>query len=304
MMPATAPLVFDRTLLTLRRNRAARAWTAESRADFLLRRVGADLTDRLAVIRRSFPVVLNLGAHGDTLGQTLRAATGGLVIDVDPAQAMLAGCRATKVCADEELLPFKAQAVDAVVSALALQHVNDLPGTLIQIQRILKPDGLLLAAVVGGESLTELRAALVAAESELEGGASPRVAPFADGRDLGGLLQRAGFALPVVDSDRCTVSYATPLALMQDLRAMGATNVMHDRRRTLLRRSTLLRACAIYAERNTRADGKVLATFELITMTAWAPHASQQQPLQPGSAKTRLADALGTLEISSGDKPV
>jgi SAM-dependent methyltransferase len=206
------------------------------------------------------------------------------------------------VQADEEALPLKPGAFDAVLSALVLQHVNDLPGTLLQIRQALKPDGLLLAAVIGGETLHELRQCFVAAESELEGGASPRVAPFADGRDLGGLLQRAGFALPVVDSDRFSVSYATPLALMADLRAMGATNVLHERRRTPLRRATLMRTCELYAERFSRADGRVLATFEIITLTAWSPHESQQQPLRPGSAKARLADALNTREQPAGDK--
>jgi SAM-dependent methyltransferase len=299
-----APTVFDRELLTRRRNRAAAATEASRGIDFLLQRVTDDLQERLSVIQRPFPTVVNLGAHTGLLGQALRAhGRHDVVVDVDPSRGMLGLCQGPTVCADEELLPFKAQTIDAVVSALAFQHINDLPGTLVQIQRALKPDGLLLAALIGGESLTELRQAFVAAESEIEGGASPRVAPFADGRDLGSLLQRAGFALPVVDSDRFTVSYAQPLALMQELRAMGATNVLRERRRTPLRRQTLLRACEIYAERFARADGKVTATFEIITLTAWSPDASQPKPLRPGSAKTRLADALGTREVPTGEKP-
>ena len=176
-----------------------------------------------------------------------------------------------------------------MVSALALQFVNDLPGTLIQIRRALKPDGLFLAALIGGDSLTELRQAFAEAEAEVEGGVSPRVAPFADLRDLGALLQRAGFALPVTDVDRVTVRYASPLALMHDLRRMGATNALVERRRVPLRRATLApddrNLCrARFAD----ADGRVRATFEIVWLSGWAPHESQQQPLAPGSAKTRL----------------
>ena len=206
------------------------------------------------------------------------------------------------VVADEEALPFRDASLDLVVSALALQFVNDLPGTLVQIRRALKPDGLFLAALVGGETLTELRQAFAAAESEVEGGVSPRVAPFADVRDLGALLQRAGFALPVTDIDRLTVRYDSPFALMHDLRRMGATNALIERRRTPLRRATLLRMAEIYAERFADPDGRVRATFEIVWLSGWAPHPSQQQPLKPGSAQARLADALGTREISTGEK--
>jgi NADH dehydrogenase [ubiquinone] 1 alpha subcomplex assembly factor 5 len=187
------------------------------------------------------------------------------------------------------------------VSGLRLQLVNDLPGALVQIRRALKPDGLLLAALLGGNTLVELRTALLAAEEELEGGVSPRVAPFADVRDLGALLQRAGFALPVVDSDTVTVTYADPLALMRELKAMGAGNALVARKRLPLRRATLMRAVAIYRDRFGLPGGRVPATFEIVTLTGWAPHESQQKPLQPGSARTRLADALGTREQSAGD---
>jgi SAM-dependent methyltransferase len=206
------------------------------------------------------------------------------------------------VAADEEALPFRDCSLDLVVSALALQFVNDLPGTLIQIRRALKPDGLLLAAMIGGDSLSELRAAFAAAESEIEGGVSPRVAPFADLRELGALLQRAGFVLPVTDVDRVTVRYGSPLGLMQDLRRMGATNALVERRRTPLRRRTLQRMMEVYAERFADADGRVRATFDIVWLSGWAPHQSQQQPLAPGSARTRLADALRTQEISAGEK--
>ena len=181
--------------------------------------------------------------------------------------------------------------------------MNDLPGTLIQIRRALKPDGLFLAALIGGDSLTELREAFAEAESEIEGGVSPRVAPFADVRELGALLQRAGFALPVVDSDRLTVRYQSVFALMRDLRRMGATNVLIERRRTPLRRATLQRMAEIYAQRFADPDGRVRATFEIAWLSGWVPHESQQKPLKPGSARARLADALGTKEIPTGEKP-
>ena len=206
------------------------------------------------------------------------------------------------IAADEEALPFRDGALDLVVSALALHHVNDLPGTLVQIRRALKPDGLFVAALLGGETLTELRQAFAAAESDVEGGVSPRVAPFADLRELGALLQRAGFALPVTDVDRVTVRYDSIFGLMHDLRRMGATNALFDRRRAPLRRQTLMRAAEIYASRFSDADGRLRATFEIVWLLGWAPDPSQQQPLRPGSAKTRLADALGTHEISTGEK--
>ena len=208
-----------------------------------------------------------------------------------------------RVAADEEALPFADGSLDLVVSALSLQFVNDLPGTLIQIRRALKPDGLLLAALIGGDSLSELREAFAAAESEIEGGVSPRVAPFADVRELGALLQRAGFALPVVDTDRLTVRYDSVFDLMRELRRMGATNILSERRRTPLKRATLERMADIYGERFTDPDGRLRATFEIVWLSGWAPHESQQQPLKPGSAAHRLADALGTKEISAGEKP-
>ena len=207
-----------------------------------------------------------------------------------------------RVAADEETLPFADGSLDLVASALSLQFVNDLPGALIQIRRALKPDGLLLAALIGGDSLRELRDAFAAAESEVEGGISPRVAPFADVRDLGALLQRAGFALPVVDADRLTVRYPSAFALMRDLRHMGATNVLRERRRSSLKRATLERMAQIYAERFADADGRLRATFEIVWLSGWAPHESQQKPLRPGSATHRLADALGTQERSAGEK--
>jgi len=291
--------IFDRALLVRRRNRVA---AGAARHDFLLARVADDLMERLAAIQRRFPVALNLGAYHGLIGRRLRQVPGvEMVIDAEAAPRLLAQCEGPRVRADEEALPFRDGSLDLVVSGLSLQLVNDLPGTLVQIRRALKPDGLLLAALLGGNTLVELRNALLAAEEEMEGGASPRVAPFAEVQDLGALLQRAKFALPVVDADTVTATYPDALALMRDVRAMGAANALSARRRTPLRRATLMRAVEIYRQRFALPDGRVSATFEIVTATGWAPHASQQQPLQPGTAKMRLSDALGTVEQPAGD---
>jgi SAM-dependent methyltransferase len=289
------PAIFDRKLLRARRARAA----ALGPATFLLDRVAEEMAERLAAVLRRFELAVDLGTPGDAVRKAL-AMRIGRIIAVDPAAGRGGG--GLRVAADEEALPFRDGSLDLVVSALALQLVNDLPGALVQIRRALKPDGLLLAALLGGDSLTELREAFAAAEAEVEGGVSPRVAPFADLRDLGALLQRTGFALPVIDADRLTVRYASPFQLMHDLRRMGAGNVLAERRRTPLRRATLKRMAEIYGERFADADGRVRATFEIIYLSGWAPHESQQQPLKPGSAKARLADALGAKEISAGEK--
>ncbi len=269
-------------------------------ATFLLDRVADDLADRLAAVLRRFEFALDLGTPGEAVGAALvRAGSVGTVVRAAPVP----GARSPPfVIADEEALPFREAAFDLAVSALALQFVNDLPGALVQIRRALKPDGLFLAALLGGETLTELRQSFAAAESDVEGGASPRVAPFADLRDLGALLQRAGFALPVTDADRVTVRYDSAFALMHDLRRMGATSALADRRRLPLRRATLMRVAEIYAERFSDNDGRIRATFEVLWLSGWAPHPSQQRPLKPGSAKARLADALGAREISTGEK--
>jgi SAM-dependent methyltransferase len=196
------------------------------------------------------------------------------------------------ILADEEALPVAAERFNLVVSLLSLQAVNDLPGALVQIRRALQPDGLFIGCLLGGSSLTELRQAFTEAEAEIEGGVSPRVAPFADVRDVGSLLQRAGFALPVTDIEPVTVRYRDPFGLFRDLRAMGLTNPLEARRRTPLRRQTLMRAATIYAERFADPDGRLRATFDILWLSGWAPHESQQKPLRPGSAKMRLADAL------------
>jgi SAM-dependent methyltransferase len=203
---------------------------------------------------------------------------------------------------DEEMLPFGENAFDLVTSVLSLHWVNDLPGALLQIRRALRPDGLFLAAMLGGETLRELRHALIEAEAAVEGGASPRVSPFAGVQDVAGLLQRAGFALPVADSDTINATWADPIALMRDLRGMGETNAVAARRKEFARRRTLFTAGARYRSEFTDRDGRISATFQVIYLTGWAPDASQQQPLRPGSAAARLAEALGTEEISTGVK--
>jgi SAM-dependent methyltransferase len=298
-MASPHPLVFDRRLLRARRRRAV----ALGPSMFLLERVAEDLSDRLAAVLRRFEFALDLGTPTDALRRVL-AASGkvGTIIAADALAGAGAADAPLAVAADEEALPFRDASLDLVVSALALQFVDDLPGTLIQIRRALVPDGLLLAALAGGDTLIELRQAFAAAEAEIEDGVSPRVAPSADVRDMGALLQRAGFALPVADVDRVTVRYASPLALMHDLRRMGATNPLIERSRRPLKRATLRRMIEIYNERFSDRDGRVRATFEIVWLSGWAPHESQQKPLAPGSARQRLADALGTKEIPAGEK--
>ena len=286
--------IFDRALLRWRRNRTA---ALAAQHDFLLAHVADDLLQRLALVRRQFAVALNLGAQHGLLGQRVAALPGvELVIDMEATGCLLRQCSGVRLQADEEVLPFRSQSLDLVLSGLALQLVNDLPGTLLQIRHALKPDGLLLAAMLGGDSLHELRTALSLAEEEIEGGASPRVAPFADVRQLGALLQRAGFALPVADSHTLTVTYPDALALMRELKAAGVANVLRARRRQPLRRDTLGRAVHHYSERYALPSGRVPATLEIVTLTGWAPHESQQQPLRPGSATMRLAEALGAAQ--------
>ncbi|RIA55359.1 methyltransferase domain-containing protein [Dichotomicrobium thermohalophilum] len=292
--------LFDRKMLARQRNRAAQRIGAH---DFLLHRAAEDIVERLGVIQRAFPVAVNVGAHHGVLSRALvELESVGTVISVEESPALLRQCPAPRVRADMEMLPFGGEKLDLVVSALALQFANDLPGTLVQIRRALKPDGLFLGALLGGATLQELRAALMAAETEITGGAAPRVAPMADVRDFGGLLQRTGFNLPVSDTDVVQVSYETPFALMHELRGMGAVNALRERSSRPLRRDVLMRAAEIYADHYGIADGRVSATFEIITLTGWAPHESQQKPLRPGSAQARLADALGTEEHSAGDK--
>ena len=273
--PNPAPILFDRALLLARQRRARRLGAAE----FLLDRVAEDMEERLRAVLRDFSDAADLWTPGEVLRGPVRGrfkTFTQLRLEDAPGEA----------------LPLQPGSLDLVISALAFQFVNDLPGVLAQVRRALRPDGLLLAAMIGGETLTELRQCFAAAEAEHEGGVSPRVAPFADLRDVGGLLQRAGFALPVTDVDRVVVRYDSAFALMADLRRMGATNVLVERRRTPTRRATMLRMAQIYAERFSDADGRIRATFDVIWLSGWAPHQSQPQPLQPGSAKASLAEAV------------
>jgi SAM-dependent methyltransferase len=273
--PNAAPILFDRPLLRVRQDRALRGGAAT----FLLDRVAEDAAERLQAVLREFKSAADVGTPGDQLRNALAGRLSQLArIDLPDIES--------------EPLALQPEQLDLAVSALAFQFVNDLPGVLAQIRRALKPDGFLLAAMIGGDTLTELRQSFAAAEAELEGGASPRVAPFVDLRDVGSLLQRAKFALPVTDVDRIVVRYASAFALMADLRRMGATNVLVERRRTPTRRATLLRMAQIYGERFADSDGRIRATFDVIWLSGWAPHESQQKPLQPGSAKASLAEAV------------
>jgi SAM-dependent methyltransferase len=294
------PRIFDHRLIRLKRRRAA----ALAAPDFLTRRVADDLADRLAAVMRRFPKAIDLGTPGGALVDVL-AATGktDVIVAADASLPESAKAGALAVAADEEALPFREQSLDLVVSALCLQLVNDLPGVLVQIRRALKPDGLFIAALAGGDTLTELRQSFAAAEAELEGGGSPRVIPLVDVRAAGALLQRAGFALPVADLDRLIARYDSPIGLMHDLRALAATNPMIERSRRPLKRALLERMIEVYREKFSDPDGRIRATFDIVWVSGWAPDPGQQKPLPPGSAQTRLADALGTQEHPTGEKP-
>lgn len=283
--------VFNRRLLRARRERAAGKLGDHG---FLFEEVAERLLDRLDDVRRAFPQALDLGCHDGTIARAL-AGRGGIetLIRADLSPAMAARAGGLSLAADEEALPFGPGVFDLVLSNLSLHWVNDLPGALVQIRRALKPDGLFLAAMLGGETLRELRQAFAEAELEREGGVSPRVSPMADVRDVGDLLARAGFALPVADLDTVTVSYGDPLRLMTDLRGMGESNAVREARKGLTRRDTLMAAAARYRDLFADSDGRVPATFQVVFLTAWAPHPSQPQPLERGSASVCLADVLG-----------
>ncbi len=302
--------VFNRRVVRRHRDRAAPGM-AEGMAgleggDILLRESAERLCDRLDDVTRTFALALDLGCHTGQLGRAL-GGRGGIetLIQCDLSAEMAARAGDFSLAADEEFLPFGDKTFDLILSNLSLHWVNDLPGALVQARRALRPDGLFLAALLGGETLRELRQSLAEAEIAEEDGLSPRISPMADVRDLGALLQRAGFALPVVDSDTVTVMYADPMAVMTDLRAMGETNAVAESRKGFTRPGTLAAAAARYGELfgdDEGGGGKVPATFQIITLTGWAPDPSQQQPLKPGSAETRLADALGTEERPLPDK--
>ncbi len=293
------PKIFDRNLLMSRRKRAHQSGFE----DFLLVRASEDLVERLQAVKRDFGHTLDLATPGEMLSNALAAS--GQTADIVVAELFpgLRDGKRLRIAASEEALPFADASFDLAVSAMALQWTNDLPGALLQIRRALKPDGLFLAVLPGGETLTELRQSFAEAESEITGGLSPRVSPFIEVRTMGSLLQRAGFALPVTDIDRLTIRYANMFNLIRDLRGMAATNALAERSRKPLKRTVLARAAEIYAAKFSDADGKIRATFDLLWISGWAPSGNQQQPLRPGSAKTRLADALGTTEKSAGEKP-
>ncbi len=298
MTDETVP--FDRTAVRRNRRRAAAALAAH---DFLFAEVADRIADRLEDVQRRFPVALDLGCHAGSFGRVV-GERGGIetLIQCDLAPELAARAQGLRISGDEERLPFKDGAFDLVVSALSLHWVNDLPGALIQINRALRPDGLFLGALLGGETLHELRDCLTTAEIEIADGLSPRISPSVDLRDAAGLLQRAGFALPVADADRITVSYPDAFALMRDLRGMGETNALAARRRGFARREIFMRAAELYQERYGGADGRIAATFQVLFLHGWAPDASQQQPLRPGSATARLSDALATEERPAGEK--
>lgn len=292
---------FDRRLLRQRRDRAA---ADQGEHDFLFTEAAARLVDRLADVRRKFPLALDLGAHDGPLRRAMESQGTdqiGQLVEADLSAAMLHGAKGPAVVADEEALPFAAGSFDLILSCCSLHWVNDLPGTLAQIRTALKPDGLFLAVMLGGATLTELRQAWLAAETAIEGGVSPRVSPFVDLQTAAGLMQRAGFAMPVADLDRIEVTYGDPLTLMRELRAMGESNILHERRRRPTGRDSLLAAAARYQQMFAGEDGRLPATFELIFLAGWAPAGAQPKPLRPGSAAARLADALGSVEHPAGD---
>ena len=289
----SAPIVFDRALLRGRRMRAQAGYTD---FDFLRREAAARMMERLAEIRRRFPLAVELGARDGQVADLLQAAGAVdslICVDTGPSAE-------ADVVADEDFSPLKPGAIDAVFSLLSLHWVNDLPGALIQIREALSPDGLFMAGLLGGATLADLRAAAMQAELEIYGGASPRVSPAIELREAAGLLQRAGFALPVADVDRIDVDYESVFGLFRDLRGMGATNALIERPRRPVGRAYFARLAEIYAERTARPDGRVTARFDLIWLTGWAPGANQQKALNPGAAERRLSDALGAPEQSAG----
>jgi SAM-dependent methyltransferase len=278
--------VFDRA--HVRRHRAR----AHADCDFLFRYALNSIGERLLDVRREFPLALQTGTRP---GLTLATPRIARLVTMDWQDAEIAG--------DDEFLPFAAGTFDLIASCFNLHNVNDVPGALAQAKRALKPDGLFIAAFLGGETLRELRESMMQAEMQVSGGVSPRVAPFADKQDAGALMQRAQFALPVVDSERIVVTYDHPLKLMRELRLMGEANAVSARSRRIPPRELFAAASDYYIKNFSDPDGRVRATFEIIVMTGWSPHESQQQPLRPGSGKIALADALGTVEQGAGEKP-
>ncbi len=292
----TSQRLINRTQFRHRLARAARL--GDRQALFLLDHVVDELIDRLHMVNRSFDTAIDISGWLPDLSDQLVAEK--IAASTRRFAPFLGDGRPAAVI-DDEVLPLRDASADLIVSVLNLQFANDVPGILAQIRRALRPDGLFLAALVGGQSLQELRACLTEAELAEAGGVSPRVAPFAEVRDLGALLQRAGFALPVTDLDRLTVRYAGLPELVRDLRAMAATSTLSDRDNRVPPRMLFPKAAALYAERYGAENGRIPVTFDILWMSGWAPHDSQQKPLRPGTARTRLADALGTDEITLTD---
>jgi NADH dehydrogenase [ubiquinone] 1 alpha subcomplex assembly factor 5 len=292
--------LFDRTLLRRRRARFAREIASR---ETLLAHVAREISERTALMLRSFPLALDLGAYHGLVGRSAsQLPSVGAMIYAESVFEFAALCPRPSLVCDEDLLPFREASLNLIVSGLALHRVNDLPGALIQIRRALARDGLFMGALLGAGALLELRRALLEAEVETQSGASPRVAPFGDVREYGALLQRAGFGLPVADAETLTIPYASPRELMRDVRALGGGNVLLTRSRLPLARKTLERAESLYRERHGLPGGSVSASFEIVYLSGWGPDQSQQKPLKPGSAAQRLADALGTKEEKAGDK--
>ncbi|GGG42093.1 SAM-dependent methyltransferase [Caldovatus sediminis] len=287
--------VFNRRLVRLHRDRAA---AIIGRVAPVLDEAAERLLDRLDDVTRRFTRALDLGGRG-AVAPRLRARGIPLVVSADLSAPMAARAGGLPVAADEEWLPFAPESFDLVVACLSLHWVNDLPGALVQIRRALAPDGLFLAALPGLGTLQPLREALAVAETELRGGLSPRVSPFPELRDAAHLLQRAGFALPVADAEEVTLRYRSAAALFADLRAAGETNAVRARDPRTPPRLLFPRAASLMPE---GADGSLAVPLRLVMMTGWAPHESQQKPARPGSAEARLADALGTVERSAGEK--
>lgn len=292
--PSNSITIFDRKSIQNRRKRCAHSFSDH---DFLFSWAEEQIFDRLDVVKRDFPSVVHIGGRhsSDFSTRMQKQVNAESFYTMDSADG--------DIIAEEDFLPLKPGSIDLITSTLNLHSVNDLPGALLQIRKALKPDGLFVAALFGGETLHELRQSLMHSEIALKGGASPRVFPFADKQDMGALLQRGGFALPVVDSDIVTVTYDTMFKLMHDLRGMGESNTIAERSRSNPGKMFFMEAAKHYAENFAESDGRIVASFEVVFLLGWAPHESQQQPLKPGSAKNRLADALQTDEIKTGEMP-
>jgi len=280
-------IIFDRAALRKNRDRASKNFADHN---FLVQEVAARLHDKYQDITRDFQHILDLGSREGEMARLLKDK---FVISQDLSHGFLQKSAGLRIQADEEFLPFRPQSLDLVISNLNLHWVNDLPGCLAQIMQALKPDGLFLGTLLGGETLNELRRAMMEAEINLRGGASPRVSPFMDVRDGGNLLQRAGFALPVVDTDRITVTYENAFRLMQELKAMGEGNILITRSRSLTSPHLMSECAKIYQEKFADPRGRITVTFDIIYLMGWSPHESQQKPLKPGAGKVNLNDMFG-----------